>query len=281
MKYLVLFVFLLSQAFVQAQSVKIPSLSPSQTIEQEFSLSSLKVSYSRPSARGRKVFGDVVPFGKVWRTGANKATIVKFGEDVLVEGQLIKAGEYSLSTIPNENEWVIIFNSNVNLWGAMGYNETEDVLRVKVKSQKSNVFCETFTINFSDLTTTSAILNLKWEQTKVQVKIQTAINQDALIMASITEAMKGDKKPYFQAANYYYQTNRDLNQALAWINEACKADTNAYWMLHVKAKIQLGLKDYQGALETAEASKSIASKANNAEYIKNNDKLIEEIKKKK
>jgi hypothetical protein len=281
MKHLVLIVLLLSQVFVKAQSVKIPSLSPSQTIEQEFSLSSLKVSYSRPSARGRKVFGDVVPFGKVWRTGANKATTIKFGEDVLVEGQLIKAGEYSLSTIPNENEWVIIFNANVNLWGAMGYNEAEDVLRVKVKSQKLNAVCETFTMQFSDLTTTSAILNLMWEQTKVQVKIQTAINQDALIMASITEAMKSDKKPYFQAANYYYQTNRDLNQALAWINEACKADTNAYWMLHVKAKIQLGLKDYQGALETAEASKSLASKGNNAEYIKNNDKLIEEIKKKK
>jgi len=262
-----------------AQSVKLPALSPTQSVEQEFSLSKINLTYSRPSARGRKVFGDVVPFGKIWRTGANKSTYIKFGEDVTIDGQALKAGEYSIATIPGETEWTIIFNSNTNLWGAMGYKQEEDVLRVKTKVNKTVNFIETFTIEFQNITTKSADLEMKWENTSVTLKIQSAVNQDALIMTSIEEGLK-DKRPYFQAANYYYQSKRDMNQALTWVNEAIKMDTNAFYMDHLKAKIQVELKDLKGALKTAEISKNKAIRAKNDDYIKNNDNLIADIKKK-
>ena len=281
MKSFITSVLLVASTTLFAQNVKIPALSPNQSIEQEFSLSKINLNYSRPSARGRKVFGDVVPFGKIWRTGANKATTIKFGEDVTINGQAIKAGEYSLSTIPEENEWTIIINSNTNLWGASGYKQEEDVLRFKTKVNKLTSPIETFTIDFEDITTTSTNIVLKWENVSVSFKVQTAVNQDAIIMASIEEAMKTDKKPYFQAANYYFQTKRDMKQALTWVSEACKADTNAFYMEHLRAKIYVELKDLKAALASAEKSKALAIRANNADYIKNNDNLIADIKKKK
>ena len=271
-------VLLLATTALSAQGLKLAVLSTTQTFEQEFSLSKINVSYSRPSARGRKVFGEVVPFGKVWRTGANKATTIKFGEDVLIDGQALKAGEYSVHSIPELAEWTLIFNSNLTASSAT-YKQEEDVLRVKAKTAKTLAPVETFTIEFTDITTTSANLVFKWENTAVTLKIVTAVNQDAVIMASIDEAMKGEKKPYFQAASYYAQTKRDPKQALVWATEAYKADTNAFYMEHLKAKLQLELKDYAGALKSAEHSKAVAAKSKNDDYVKNNDALIAEIKK--
>lgn len=271
---------LLASTALSAQGLKLTALSPTQTIEQDFSLSKINLSYSRPSARGRKVFGEVVPFGKVWRTGANKATTIKFGEDVMIDGQALKAGEYSVHSIPEAAEWTLIFNSNLAA-NSSTYKPEEDVLRVKAKVAKTASPVETFTIEFSDVTTTSANLVFKWENTSVTLKIVTAVNQDALIMASIDEAMKGEKKPYFQAASYYSQTKRDPKQALVWATEAYKADTNAFYMEYLKAKLQLELKDYAGALKSAEHSKAVAAKSKNDDYVKNNDVLIAEIKKSK
>ena len=183
---------LLATTALSAQGLKLTALSPTQTFEQEFSLSKINVSYSRPSARGRKVFGEVVPFGKVWRTGANKATTIKFGEDVLIDGKALKAGEYSVHSIPEAAEWTLIFNSNLTA-SSSTYKQEEDILRVKAKVAKTVAPVETFTIEFADITTTSANLVIKWENTSVTLKIVTAVNQDAVIMASIDEAMKGEK----------------------------------------------------------------------------------------
>lgn len=283
MKKIISFSFLIISGYaasIAAQGLKIPQMSPSQTVEQSFSLSNIKIDYARPSARGRKVFGDVVPFGKVWRTGANKATVVSFGEDVNINGKLLKAGEYSLFSIPNQKEWTIIFNSNTKLWGTLDYKQDEDVLRVSVPTEKTSRFIETFTIELQNITTTAATLEIKWENTLVKINIQTATDQDGIIMKSIAEAMKGEKKPYYQAANYYFQNKKNMKQALEWVEEACKADTNAFWMEHLKAKIQFELKDFKGAIRSAESSKFKATRTQNYDYVKNNDELIAEIKKK-
>jgi hypothetical protein len=280
MKKFHLFVFaLFISAMSLAQGIKTPSPSPTQTISQEFALADISVTYSRPSAKGRVIFGDLVPFDKIWRTGANSSTKIKFGDDVKINGTVVPAGQYSLFTIPGKSEWEIILSKNLESWGAMGYKPDADQLRFKVKSSPLPSTAETFTIVFANQKPTSMDVQLMWEKTMVSFTVTSEI--EARVMASIDEAMKGDKKPYFQAASYYYENNKDLNKALEWVNEAVKADEKAYWVEHLKAKIQYKLKDYKGAIASAESSKVKANTQGNPDYVALNDKLIAEAKKAK
>ncbi len=269
---------ILSNTAIFAQGVKMPVLSPTQTLQQDFSLSEVSITYSRPSARGRVVFGQVVPFGQVWRTGANSSTKINFGEDVKISDQILKAGEYALYTIPDKTEWTIVISKNTQLWGNFGYTDKDDIFRFKVKTQVLNDKVETFTINLINQTIKSFDVLLTWENTAVSFSVSTAIDQDAAIMKELNEAMASDMKPYFQAASYYFQTNRDLNKASEWVNEAVKAQPDAYWIEQLKAQIQLKQKDYKNALISAEIAKAKATKANNPESVKNIEKLISEIK---
>ncbi|UKJ08032.1 DUF2911 domain-containing protein [Solitalea lacus] len=263
-------------ATTMAQGVKMPAPSPTQTIKQDFALSSIELTYSRPGIKGRKVFGDLVPYGKLWRTGANAATKIKFGEDVKINGMAISAGEYVLYTIPSEGDWEIIINKGLKNWGVDGYKQEEDVVRFKAKTRKLPFSVETFTMTVDNMTANTADIDLMWDNVEVYFTVTAEI--DSKIMASIDEAMKGDKKPYFQAASYYFDTNRDLKQALTWADEAVKQQPDAFWVMHLKAKIQYKMKDYKGAIATAEQSKSVAAKANNNDYVALNDKLIAQAK---
>lgn len=262
---------------VNAQALKTPAPSPLQSIDQAFALSNIKIEYSRPSVKGRVIFGDLVPYGKVWRTGANSSTKITFGDDVKIEGVALKAGTYALYTIPNKDSWDILFYKDLTLGGNVGeYKATDEVLRVKGKVSASPMKFETFTINIADVTSTTANIELLWDMTKVSFAVSTEI--DEKVMKSIETAMEKDSRPYFQSANYYYENNKDLSKALSWVNTAIEQNPKAFWMTHLKAKIQMKMKDTKGAIESAEKSMTTAKEEGSDDYVKLNEKLIKEAK---
>jgi tetratricopeptide (TPR) repeat protein len=273
-RLLTLLMLVASYTAIDAQTLKTPVPSPLQKVTQGFGLSEVSLEYSRPSAKGRKVFGELVPFDKIWRTGANSATKITFGEDVTVAGQALKAGTYALYSIPGEKNWQIMFYSDFKLGGNVnGYDKANEVLNLSIQPDTTGGFTETFTIGFNDLANTSMVMFLKWENTKISIPITVSI--DEKVMASIDAAMK-DSRPYYQAATYYFENGKDLNKALEWVSKAAEANPQAFWVLHTKAKIQKELGDMAGAVETAKASKTIAEAAGYDEYVKMNDKLIGE-----
>lgn len=274
---LLLFVALGVQTNLSAQGIKIPQASSGQTIIQDFGLGKITLIYSRPNVKGRVVFGKLEPYDVVWRTGANAATVIKFTDDVKIEGHDVPAGEYSLFTIPNKDEWTIILNKNAKQWGAYTYQAADDVLRFKVKPVVTKDKTETFAMQFVNVMPTSTQLELKWENTAVTVNLSTSI--DAKVMASIDEAMKGDKKPYFQAAQYYFENGKDLKTALGWMNEAEKADPKAPWVKLWKGRMQLKNGDKAGAQVSAQAGIAAATEMKNDEYIRLNTQLLAEAKK--
>jgi hypothetical protein len=262
---------------LQAQGLKMPQASTSQTITQAFGLGKITLNYSRPNVKGRKIFGAMEPYGSVWRTGANSATIISFTEPVKIDGKELAAGEYGLFTIPGKDEWTVIFNKGAKQWGAYEYKESDDALRVKVKASKLKDKVETFTIQFADVYPTAAKLQLMWENTAVSVDLTTEV--DATVMASIDEAMKGEKKPYFAAAQYYYSNGKDLNKALEWVNAAEAADGKAPWIKLWKGRIQLKMGDKAGAATPAASGLQLATEIKNPEYVRLHTELLNETKK--
>jgi hypothetical protein len=255
------------------QGIKIPAPSPGQTIKQDFSLSAIEVVYSRPVIKGRKIFGDIVPFGKLWRTGANSPTKFTFGEDVKVAGQSLKAGTYQVMSIPSEKSWVIIFSKGTN--GVFNYNASEDVLKVTVASTTLASSVESFSIQFSDVSTNKLNIQMAWEKTSVSIPVETDV--DAKIMSSIDRAMNVDSKPYFESASYYFETGRDIKKALEWATKAAEANPTAYWVFHLKAKIQVKTGDKVGAKATALKSIELAKAGKNDDYVALNQKLIDSL----
>jgi hypothetical protein len=259
-----------------AQDLKTPVASPKQTLKQNFAIGEISIDYSRPGVKGRVIYGEVVPFDKVWRTGANASTKLTLSDNVKVEGNPVPAGTYSLFTIPGKTEWTIILNKNL-VAGALDYKEADDFLRFKAKPTVLNDKVETFTINVADITTTSANIELLWEKTRVAFNISESI--DSTVMKNIETALAADRRPYYQSASYYYDNGKDLNKALEYVNKAIEQNPKAFYMVNLKAKIQLKLKDYKGAIASAEQSTALAKEAKNEEFVKMNEKLIEEAKK--
>lgn len=259
-----------------AQSLNIPQPSQAQTINQSFATSKIEISYSRPGVKGRTIFGDVVPFDKVWRTGANNATTIYFGEDVTVNNTKLAKGKYGLLSIPGKDEWIIIISKDTTVTSPNEYKKENDAVRIKVKPVTLPKNIETFTIEIANIKNNSADIEIKWATTEVSFNVSTDI--DNKIMKQIDEVMNADKRPYYQAASYYYENDKDMKKALEWVNKAIESRPEAFWIYHLKAKIQNKLKDYNGAIASAEISKEKAKKAEYDVYVKMNDKLIEEIK---
>ncbi len=257
----------------QAQGIKVPAPSPSQTIKQDFSLSTVEINYARPTIKGRKIFGDVVPYGNLWRTGANSATKITFGEDVKIVGKTLKAGAYQIMSIPAVGSWEIIFNQGTD--GVFNYHPEQDVLKITVPSLTLMHAVESFTIHFADVTANKMNLVISWEKSSVQIPIETEI--DTKIMSSIDKVMNADSKPYFEAASYYFETSRDLKKALEWSIKATEMNPNAYWVFHLKAKIQAKLGDKAGAKATALKSIDLAKAGKNQDYVTLNQKLIDSL----
>jgi hypothetical protein len=266
----------LSLMAAQAQPIKTPAPSPTQTIKQEFGISNVELTYSRTNIRGRKVFGDLVPYGKLWRTGANAATRIKFSDDVKIGGVDVKAGDYVLYTVPTENEWEVVLNKGLGNWGIDGYKQEEDVARVKVKSAKLNESQETFTMQFVNVKPSSADLLIMWDKTAVNVPITTDI--DKKIMAQIDNAMNKDNRPYFQSAMYYMESGKDLKQALAWFDKAVEQNPSAFWIHHQRANALAKLGKKEDARAAANKSIELAKQAKNDDYVKLNEKLLADLK---
>jgi len=218
--------------------------------------------------KGRKIFGALEPFDKVWRTGANSATVIKFSDDVTIEGKNIPTGEYGIFTIPNKNEWTVILSKTSKTWGAYTYNEADDFARFKIRPMAMKDAMETFTIQFANVKSTSAQIHLMWEKTAIAINLATSVDEQ--VMASIDAAMKTDKKLYFQAAQYYFENGKDLNTALAWVDEAEKADAKAPYIRLWKGKMQLKSGNLVGAMASAQAGLKLAIEQKNEEYIRLN-----------
>lgn len=241
---------------MSAQELKLPALSPTCTIKQGFSTSNIEIVYSRPSMRGRKIFGDLVPFGKVWRTGANAATKITFEEKVEIAGNEVPAGTYSFYTIPGEHEWEIIINKNTGSWGAYGYAKSDDVARIKMPSQRIQDVVETFSINIINITFSSCEIELLWENTRVTVPV-VCRNQERLA-AEIDKVINHPVIPYHQAATYLYESHGDLKKALEYSTKATEQSPKAYWTFMLKARIAARLGDKATARQAAEQAMNVA-----------------------
>ncbi|PWV51748.1 DUF2911 domain-containing protein [Chitinophaga sp. S165] len=252
--------------------VKMPAPSPGQTIHQDFALSFVEVNYSRPAMKGRTIMGDLVPYGKVWRTGANSATTITFGEDITFGGTAVKAGKYGLLTIPGQSEWTVILSKSLDVTSPAAYKPENDVVRVKVAPIELPYAIENFMITFDNVQSNAANLMLLWEKTLITIPLTADV--DSKVITQLDAAMKGEKKPYFQAASYYFETNRDLKKALTWVDEAIKENPTAFWIATLKARIQAKSGDKKGAKATAEKAIELAKTAKNDDYVVINQKLI-------
>ena len=282
MKYFLLSALLCAGAFTSEAQLKLPALSPTAKINQEFSTSSIDITYSRPSMRGRKIFCDgcVVPFGKVWRTGANSATKIKLGEDMEIAGQRIKAGEYALYTIPGKERWEVILNDGVGNWGVDGYSRDHDIARFSVKPTAIDGDCQTFTIMITDITYNTCKIEMVWERTRIVLPVVSR-NSEA-IEKNIDKAINHPSIPYFQVASYYYESDKNLDQAATYVNKALEGAPDAYYMWYLKARIEKRRGNNSEAIMAAKKSIETAQgSAFEAEYIRNNNKIIDEINKSK
>lgn len=258
-------------------ALKLPSLSPNAKIVQDFSLSNIEISYSRPSKRGREIFGDVVGYGRVWRTGANSATKIKFGEDVEINSIRIKAGEYVLYTIPNKDKWEVIFNLGTTPFGPEGYEKANDVARFFIEPTRIPNMCQTFSIEISEITFSTCKIDLMWEKTKVSIPVKA--HNEETIGKNIDNAVNHFSIPYFQAANYIFETNGDIEKAKEYVDKALLQDPKAYYMWYLKARIEMKTGNNKEAAEAAKKSmETSAGTTFEADYKHNNQKILDEIK---
>jgi hypothetical protein len=255
-----------------------PQPSSTQSIVQDFGLGKISLTYSRPDVKGRKIFGGMEPYGAVWRTGANSATVIKFTDEVSMEGNKIPAGEYGLFSIPGEKEWTIILSKQPKQWGAYLYKEADDFLRFKVKTERVAALTETMTLAFTNVTPTTCDLQMMWEHSGFVIHMTTDI--DAKVMARIDSAMKTDKKPYYEALIYYYNNNKDMDKALAWATELEKdKDFPPFVPKLWKARILLRKGDKAAAINTAQEGVKMATDMKTDEYLRLNNELIAQAKK--
>jgi hypothetical protein len=259
--------------------VRMPQPSPLQTIKQDFGISSIELSYSRPSLKGRKMMGVMDKYGVVWRTGANAATRIRFNDRVEIGGKMIDTGSYALYTIPQkQGDWTVIINKGIGNWGTNGFKESDDVVRFTAKTTKLKPKMETLTMQFANMRPQTCDLQIMWEDFMVTIPIKT--NFVDKVGAQLKEAMKGEKPPYWEAAQFYYEYGNDLQQALTSINKAIEVNAarKPFWMYHYKAKIQKDLGDKTGATATANESIRLAKEAQNDVYVTMNEQLLRSMK---
>lgn len=256
--------------------IKFPQPSPTQTIQQAFGTGNIELVYSRPSAKGRRIFGDLVLFDSLWRTGANAPTKLTFTEPVEIGEKLLDTGSYVLYTVPHKDSWDIIINKGLKNWGVDGFKESEDIVRFKAIPVKIKDKIETFTMQFADVKAESCQLQLMWENTLVSFPITVKIKDK--LKAQIEAALLTDKKPYWQAAQFYNEYDKNLPKALENISKAVEENPKAFYMYLYKAKIQKEMGDIAGALETSKKSLELSKEAGNNDYIRMNQKLQKELK---
>lgn len=280
MKYAIA-TFALLMSLISTAQINIPAASPTFEEKGMVGFAEVKVVYSRPSARGRTVAGNLIPYNEVWRTGANASTKISFSDVVKLDGHSVPAGTYALYTIFTEEKATIILSKNLSWWGAVGYDASEDFLRFEVPVKHPSSHYETFTISFSDFTRSGANLNLKWENTKAMFRIESDVDAKVMadIKAQLIDATPADKDNYYDGAEYYYDTNRDSKLALSWINKAIEGSKEPkYWMWHLKAKLLARMNNKPEAIATAKKAIELAKAAGNMDYVKLNEQIIASLK---
>jgi hypothetical protein len=265
-----------------APKIDFPAASPAASITQRVGLTDIQVNYARPGAKGRKVFGGLVPYDHVWRTGANTATKISFSTPVKLNGTEVPAGTYELFTIPGVTEWTIIIHKNMSQWGAYAYDQKNDVARIKAVPQPLSTSLETLAIGFNDLRDESATMAIAWEKVRVPVSITVDVKSILVPQIEAVMASGGEKLPYFPAAMYYFENNIDLKKAAAWMDAAIAAQPDAFYMVYRKALILEKMGDKAGAAATARISLEAAQKNPNLavrdEYVGLNETLLARLR---
>jgi hypothetical protein len=263
---------------VSAQSgLTFPQASPPALVRDQVGLTTVEIEYARPGVKGRKVFGGLVPYGQLWRTGANTATRVSFSTDVIFAGEAVPAGDYALFTVPDENEWTIILNEVVGQWGSYAYDDGQDVVRVTVASEQLAEPVETMRLSLENVRSESADLAFCWESTQVRVPIEVDIVSVLVPQIEAAMAVDGDEKPYLSSAMFYYEHDVDLDKALEWIDAGLSQEPEAVWIQYRKGLIQAKLGDAEGARASAEKSLAMAERMGGelgAEYARLSESLL-------
>ena len=256
--------------------IKMPQPSPVQTVKQDFGMGTIELTYSRPNTKGRKIYGDLVPYNKLWRTGANAATKIVFTDPVELGGKKVDTGTYVLYSIPGVDSWEIILNKGLTNWGTEGYKENEDVIRFKVEPLKIKAAAETFTMQFENIKPESCELHIIWAKTAISIPVTTNIKDRLRIQ--IEKGLQTDLKPYWQAAQFYNEYDHNQTKALENCNKAIEAADKPYWIWLYKAKIQKEMGDKTGAKISAQKSLELAREAKNDDYVKMNEELLRKLK---
>ena len=278
MKKIMLLVAIFATSLITYAQIQTPAPSPFTKVEQTVGLTDVTLEYSRPNMRGRTIFGDLVPYGEVWRTGANQRTKITFSDDVVIAGQTLKAGTYAIFTKPSEKSWEVYFYTDYAGGGApQNWDESKVAAKVTAEVYPIPMNIETFTIGFDDLTSSSASLGMMWEQAYVPVKIE--VPTDKMVSASIEKTMKGPGAfDYYSAAVYYLQEGKDINQAKTWIDKAISmaGDKVPFWQLRQQSLIYAKAGDKKGAIAAAKKSLAAAEEAGNSDYVKMNKDSLKE-----
>lgn len=262
-----------------AAQIQTPRPSPLATLKQKVALTDVEVTYSRPGVKGRNVFGELVAFNEVWRTGANAVTTITFADDVSVNGKPLGAGKYALLSVPGEKEWTVIFSKDSEIGGVSEYKQETDAARISVKPRMLRDAVETFTIDFTDFNDEGATISMTWQNTAIDMQVTMDI--DNKIEASIRSTLFGGTvEPkagdYHNAAVYYMGKGKDMDKALEWMNKSVEMSPNAFWYVHRKAELLGKMGRKEEAIKTAERSMEMAkaNKDGDFGYVKRNEDLI-------
>ena len=274
----IIFTLLLFTVNLSFSQINTPRVSPASEVKQMVGLTEIEIEYSRPSMRGREVFGNLVPFGKVWRTGADNSTKISFDTDVIISGKTIQSGTYSIFSIPNKESWEIILYSDVELWGVpRDWSENKIVFSsmFDVKKLKKSNTVETFTISFNDLTNNDVNMSISWENTSVDIKIEVPTR--SMVESDINKVLSDNPKSsdYYAAAVFYRQENINLDKALEWMNKAIEMNESPrFWQYRQQSLIMAANDKFAEAVDAAKKSLNLAIEADNQDYIKMNRESI-------
>ncbi len=263
--------------FAEAQTLTTPQSSTTQTIKQNFGLSSIELTYSRPGVKGRKIFGDLVPFGKLWRTGANSANIITFGDTVFINGTKIAPGKYGLFSIPDKSSWTLVVSKQLNVTSPEAYKQDQDVVKVDVKPMNLNEKMETLTMQFANINPGSCDLQIMWENTAVTLPITT--DTEGKMKAQIDQMMKMDNRPYYNAAMYYVNNGKEFNQALVWLNKAIELEPDVLRNHYQRANVLAKMGKKEEAKTAAKKGIELAKAQKNEDFLKMNETLLAELNK--
>ncbi len=274
---------LITPAVIQAQdALKFPAPSPAAKVSQTVGLTDIDIVYSRPALRGRQAFGNLAPYGEVWRTGANSSTKITFSSPVVFGGTEVPAGTYALYSVPGMKSWEVILSRNTELWGSYGYVPDQEAARVTVTPVKLSAPVESFTLSIDDVVDDAATLNLTWENVRVPVVIEADTKPILLPQIKAVMASDAEKKPYFMAAMYLYSEGVMLDQAAEWINEAAKLQPDAFWLIYRQGLVLAAAGDKAGAKAAAMKSLAMLEKMDEgeikAEYTRLNEALLASLK---